>query len=66
VSKEKVYIGDGVFASNDGMHVILETERENGINIIYLDDVVLDQLFRYIERIHGVEITMKEKSKGEA
>lgn len=34
---EKVYIGDGVYASWDGMSVLLETERDNGTHYIYLE-----------------------------
>ena len=45
----KRYLGDGVYASFDGYHVILTTE--NGIdstNTIYLDDTVIEAFKSYI------------------
>lgn len=49
LSKEKVYLGDAVYAHYDGYHVVLTTE--NGIsatNTIYLDNQVLDALAAYL------------------
>lgn len=52
---EKQYIGDGVYISNDGWHVILETERENGTNIIYLELNLYLELKRYAEKTFGLD-----------
>jgi hypothetical protein len=44
----KVYLGDGVYASWDGYHIVLTTE--NGIettNTIYLDSSVIEALIKY-------------------
>lgn len=49
--KDAEYLGDGAYASFDGMHVILWAERENGWNWVALDDQVLAALDRYIERL---------------
>ena len=35
--ENKTYIGDGVYLSNDGYHIILETERFGQAVEIYLD-----------------------------
>jgi len=45
--KEQVYLGDGVYASFDGLHVVLETYGD----IIYLDDCVLNALILYAQRV---------------
>ena len=42
-----VHIGDGVYASFDGYHVVLETVPGN---IIYLEDEVWDNLVEYVKR----------------
>lgn len=43
----KEYIGDGVYISNDGWHIVLETERENGTNIVYLEPELVSEVVRY-------------------
>jgi hypothetical protein len=48
VSIAKRYIGDGVYADFDGYHVVLTTERENGVHLIYLDPDVVRELARYV------------------
>lgn len=45
---EKVYIGDGVYASWDGMSVLLETERDNGTHYIYLEPSHIQNLVRLV------------------
>lgn len=49
--KEKVYLGDGVYAQNDGFGIILTTE--NGIcatNTIYLEPDLITKLYDYIQK----------------
>lgn len=41
---ETRYIGDGVYASFDGYHVILTADRRDGKHVIYLDPQVLRSL----------------------
>ncbi len=43
----KTYLGDGVYASFDGYHVVLRTEG----NLIYLEPAVMDALARYYQAI---------------
>ncbi len=45
--ENRTYIGDGVYISNDGWHVILDTERENGTNQIYLEPELITRLLAY-------------------
>lgn len=52
---KKVYLGDSVYATFDGYHIVLTTE--NGLpydpsNTIALDPRVCDALSRYIQAIH--------------
>jgi len=50
----RTYLGDSVYASNDGFHIILCTDNGLGPqNIIYLDDTVIESLLRYIDRLKG-------------
>ncbi|MDD1626886.1 MAG: hypothetical protein LUQ26_05335 [Methylococcaceae bacterium] len=58
---EKFYLGDGVYAIYDGVHIILTTE--NGIeatNAIMLEPEVMAQLFRFVEHVSKVKITIEE------
>ena len=42
------YLGDSVYASDDGIYIWLETDNGNGpTNSIALDDDVFDALLRY-------------------
>lgn len=49
--KEKVYLGDGVYAQNDGFGIILTTE--DGVRVtdeIYLEPSVYQALVNYVAR----------------
>lgn len=46
---ENIYIGDGVYASIDGYHVILSTERDGRTEKIYMDEKVLSNFENYIK-----------------
>lgn len=55
MDEDKQYIGDSVYASHDGYHVILTTE--NGLpgdpsNRIALEPAVIEALIRYVDS-HG-------------
>lgn len=46
--EEKVYLGDSVYASSDGFHIVLTTENGVGAsNTIFLDDSVYLNLKKY-------------------
>lgn len=48
-NRSPTYLGDGVYASYDGYHVVLAADG----NVIYLDDYVQDALTSYIQRVKG-------------
>ena len=49
------YIGDGVYASFDGYSIVLETQRTDGCDKIYLEPSVCDELLSYIKRVRDEE-----------
>lgn len=55
--ENKQYIGDGVYTSDDGHHIILQTDG----NKIYLDDTAIEGLIMYIEKQRNVDITISVK-----
>ncbi len=60
---EKEYIGDGVYVSNDGYAICLETDRRmqrEEMDKIYLDLGMILNLHRYIEKELNVKITMEK------
>jgi len=54
------YLGDGVYASFDGYHIILDTRAQTPKNEIALDPHVFAALCDYAKRIE----TMKEEGGG--
>ncbi|MHB9044379.1 MAG: hypothetical protein ACYC35_00415 [Pirellulales bacterium] len=47
-----VYLGDSVYADFDGFHIVLSTNNGEGpSNTIYMEPAVMDELWRYQERI---------------
>jgi hypothetical protein len=47
----KEYIGDGVYASFDGWHIWLETQRLEGPQRIALEPATFDALCQFVERL---------------
>lgn len=54
------YLGDGVYASSDGYHIVIRA----GMNVIYLDDMVIESLVNYIKREKQIK-SMPKDTKGE-
>lgn len=48
---QEEYLYDGVYASCDGMHIKLRTQRDNGDHVIYLVPQLWDELKRFAQRI---------------
>ena len=49
--EKKLYLGDSVYASFDGFHIVLTTENGSGpSNTICLEDYVFISLLRYAEK----------------
>lgn len=54
------YLGDGLYAKDDGYHIVLWTERTGeGVHYVALEDSVLDSLVRFIERERDVKVTIE-------
>ena len=53
---EKVYLGDSVYATHDGYHIILTTENglpDDPSNRVALEPPVLDALNAYNQKLRG-------------
>jgi len=57
MSKE-VYLGDGLYASFDGWHIILRAPREDGDHIVALEPLVLNAFDKYRENLKMSEEEM--------
>ena len=56
---KKIYLGDSVYASSDGFHIILETNNGLGSdNVIFLDDNALGALFAYVGHVYKKKISI--------
>jgi len=51
VNTDQEYIGDGVYASFDGYHIWLRTERDDVVHTIALEPQVLEALVTYRHRL---------------
>lgn len=51
MATEEEYLYDGVYASYDGFHIKLRTQRENGDHVIYLEPRVWDCLIDFAKKI---------------
>jgi hypothetical protein len=58
----KQYLYDGVYASDDGFHIILEA----GENTIYLEGYAFDLFLKYVEKVRSVKITVEKVKKESA
>jgi putative N-acetylmannosamine-6-phosphate epimerase len=60
----KRYIGDSVYAANDGYHIMLTTENGYGAsNTIALEDAVFLALCKYAEEMWDVKISIISNTK---
>lgn len=50
----KDYLGDGLYVSFDGWHIVLRVPREDGDHIVALDPDVFNALLRYKARIDAI------------
>jgi hypothetical protein len=59
----KEYLHDGVYAADDGFHIVLFGNANSRENEIFLDHHALSELMRFIERARGVKITTKKSEE---
>jgi hypothetical protein len=62
-NRKEEYLGDGLYAHDDGYHIVLSAPRENGPDYVALEPEVLQNFFQYLERTRGLEITVKRKEE---
>lgn len=62
---DAVYLGDGLYAEDEGFQVVLHTERKGGRHWVALDGDVLTSLLRFIERRWNLQITVSQKAPKE-
>ena len=48
------YLGDGVYASYDGYHVVLDLRGQDDFTRIALEPAVLRALIEYADKVRGV------------
>lgn len=48
---EPVYLGDGLYASYNGYHLMLKTVGEDQENVIFLEPEVFDNLMEFAKRV---------------
>lgn len=60
LNKKSTYLGDGLYATDDGFMIELSCERENGKHWVGLEDEVLSSLIRFLEKSRDVKITIEK------
>ena len=67
MTPNRTYLGDGVYAWHDGFHYVVETsDGVSTTNQIFLEDYVIQGLFRLIEQTTGCKIKIERpKQEGE-
>lgn len=56
--EDEIYLGDGLYASDDHGMIGLRAPREDGDDWVFLNDEILQNLLSYIERQRHVIITV--------
>jgi hypothetical protein len=65
--QKEVYLGDGLYARDDGYHILLRAPREDGDHWVGMESEVLMSFIRYLERARKVKISIKriEEEEGQ-
>lgn len=53
------YLGDGLYAHDDGWLFWLRAPRGDGNHLVALEDSTFDAFLRFVERSRGVKITVQ-------
>lgn len=56
---DDTYLGDGVYASFDGYHIMLDLRAQDSTTKIALEPQVLEALFLYKNRIESIHAEAK-------
>lgn len=49
--ENETYLGDGLYASFDGMHVVLRAPRDGGDHFVYIEPSVWGALLEFVVRL---------------
>jgi hypothetical protein len=59
--QKETYLGDGLYARNDGFMFWLRAPRSGGDHEIALEDEVLEEFLRFVEKERGLKITIEKR-----
>ena len=59
----EAYLGDGVYASCDGWHIILELRKQSTYHRIALEPPVMDRLLKYRDDLLALAEQRREKAE---
>lgn len=59
-ARNETYLGDGLYARDDGFQIWLRTPRENGDHEVALEGSVLAEFVRFIEKSRGLTIKISK------
>lgn len=59
MKRREEYLGDGLYASDDGFMIILRAPREESDHWVGLESDVIERFLRFIEEARGVKITIE-------
>lgn len=59
--KDKTYLGDDLYASDDGFQICLTAQRGYVNHEVYLDPGVLLKFFRFVEKTRNIKIVIKRE-----
>ena len=66
MNKDKeIYLGDGLYARDEGFQIVLRAPRMEGDHWVGLDDYTLESLLRFIERTRKVKIEITKEDSHE-
>lgn len=60
---KKTYLGDGLYAYDDGFQFWLETDRNGELHYVALDSEVIDSFLRFIERSRKLKILVTRETE---
>lgn len=60
MNANETYLGDGLYARDDGFQIWLRAPRENGDHEVALEPSVLSEFMSFLERSRGVKISVQK------
>lgn len=59
VKQDRTYLGDGLYAQDDGFNINLIAPREIGDHYVCMEPDVLQQFFKFVEKARNLKITVE-------